>query len=514
MPRQTTYTPALTSQNFQLVGPRTAFVIAACAVLCTAHLLGAAWLTRASLGLPTGVWIMVIGLGIIEVARRRGVTDSWADVRVLPTMISLQRLAIPTRQHAVTRTAERSPANTDAFTNSLRTASLAFGSWAGRTIRGGSDTIRIGVDMHRADTEKLLAMAATFERGGLRVEWTRVEPERDEQTACAKHRLDAFIRRRADGELVIATHEAHGREAAWTDWAQRLPLSYAGVFPARVDPARVTLGNIATIDENNARLIARLAEAAAVLARTSGRLGVRDRLVGREPLGAGMLTPGCVESTILALAHALRRVGDELGAETLAENPIAKAAARVCSAWLTTWDGGVFLEERRCLVDAAARIIHDEPEAPLRQAASRFASYDDDAALLALERGHNILRELGETPITDPLAFVMAEIETGGGAEMVLGRVIAGVGLVFATAPSTSLEYLREDLIDDLSHCGTLLDREQDALLLRRVISRSYELRTGTRPMFNDNSEHNELNQHNNTAKLNDTSDRPAANAA
>jgi hypothetical protein len=70
----------------------------------------------------------------------------------------------------------------------------------------------------------------------------------------------------------------------------------------------------------------------------------------------------------------------------------------------------------------------------------------------------------------DPLPFVQSEIAMACNNDLSLGRVAAGLTLLFATSPVANHPYLREDLADDLNHAGWLSGRSSDRELLMRVM--------------------------------------------
>jgi len=308
--------------------------------------------------------------------------------------------------------------------------------------------------------------------GILPVEWFGVPSERGHNPQSLRsHHLDACIRALPDEGFEIVTSEHVDKDAAWFDWGSPRPLSFPGVFAARLDPARVTLP---TADTGDLSLIRTLAEAAALLSRHPERLTLSDRLSGRRP--------------VLPTPEPLRRVArytpvrdgfSELAGRMVTElsrfrhgaiaSPAERAASRVVSAWACMWPGDHDEESRRIAAETAARVTSDEPETMLRLAASRFGAMDDSAGLEALARAERLLR--GRDLVgTDQTAFLSAELDAGIPGARTTGRIAVGVCLVTATLPVEKLAYFAEDLADDLSHAAALVGRDQDHRLILEVI--------------------------------------------
>src|SRR5690606_8085464 len=132
--------------------------------------------------------------------------------------------------------------------------------------------LRIGLDLPTSELRAVLEAAGEFRDPDMRIVWVRVEAGRDDQGDCRRHGPDALLRRASSDRLRLATPEHAGHEAAWHDWSRRLPLSYASVFPARVDAAGADLGDLSLRDETSLTLVMRLAACGAILGRSPGRL--------------------------------------------------------------------------------------------------------------------------------------------------------------------------------------------------------------------------------------------------
>jgi hypothetical protein len=78
-----------------------------------------------------------------------------------------------------------------------------------------------------------------------------------------------------------------------------------------------------------------------------------------------------------------------------------KAAARAAGAWLATTDNWVDPKLRRQGIDAAARILADEPEAQLRAAAVRLSAGDDTGSFQAMDAAIGLLRPRPSETVID-----------------------------------------------------------------------------------------------------------------
>lgn len=290
--------------------------------------------------------------------------------------------------------------------------------------------------------------------------------------ACAEHSLDAIIAYQGEDSYDILTNEDPSREAAWYDWTIERPLSYASVFPTRVDCGRITLP--ANEDGPPAASILRsLLDTAATLSRHPARLGFRDRLNGRRPACArvnrtdrfGPFTPAreYIAPAMLSLATQL-----ESAPFSATPSSALRAAAHACGAWLAM--GADRLEDaaRRTMLEGVARATGDEPQTMLRLAAARFAVVDDSAGLEALLRAQHVLHTQG-LPEFDQSAFLQSELEHGVSAPIALGRVAAGIALVCASLTADKIPYFRDDVMDDARYSGWLVGRDQDRKFLLEV---------------------------------------------
>jgi hypothetical protein len=495
-----------------LVGPVTSFVVGSCALAATGAMLGADWLKVQSLGTPAGVWVILGGIGLIQsrtyFKARRAAEPSTPSSAVAPRpsdrrrpFASSESVASPSRascEPPLAGAAGLVPA--DPVTSALLTAagSIADGFLAvsrfGSVSRAGTDRLeetlsewhdrhawptrplRIGLDVTREVSESLTAAP-----GALPVEWVEIDPGLDDQADCRARSLDALVRQPAYGPLRVAAAEREGRDAAWYDWSVPPPMSYASVFPFRVDSAGFACQDKDWIEHNEAPLLRLLIETGALLSRSPMRLSFSDRLRGRRPVTSSAQPdskPAPLNGAVEACMFRLSRLLDASRRESRTSAAM-RAAARVTSAWFSTSAGYFDLDTRTAAIETAAKVL-DEPESTLRLAAARFAAGDDDAGLAALLTGHRSIRERGIEPICDHLAFLQSEIENGTADPLTLGRVAAGMGLAYAAAPVDRVEYLKEDLMDDLRYAGWLLGRDNDRALLVRVLQTLERERLGS----------------------------------
>jgi len=439
-----------------ILGPRTSFTLGACALVGTSAWLGAEWLRASWLGLPVGAWLIGAGLGALHLhltGRLR---------RDLSVGVSLSDSARAAREWAAATARRAGDAALAAHDRYVLPAAEAVGGASRLRTR-----LRIGLDLPMSEVRAILDASAQAPDPEMGIDWVRVEAGREDQNDCRRYGLDALIRRASTGALRIAVPEHDGHDAAWHDWAVRPPLSYAAVFPTRIDPAAVTLGDLSLSDPADLDLVMRLASCAAILGRSPARLRVRDRLAGRgSQAAAAAAAPEPAGRWMLELAdHVARRAADpdRTGAGAW------RAAARAAQAWLVTAEPARSMEDLRRLVEAMDRFLPHEPESLLRVAAARFAAFEDEAGMETLTRAFNVLRASGYTPIADPVPFVMSEIELGSPTPLAVGRVAAGMCLMWATASPRTLEYLRADLIDDLRHAGGAAWRGKDGKLLEDI---------------------------------------------
>ncbi len=282
--------------------------------------------------------------------------------------------------------------------------------------------------------------------------------------------LDAVVTADADGGFSIATPEHRERSAAWHDWSAEAGAGYASVFPRRVDCRRVTLGRAGARPERLA-LLASLAECAAVFARTPARLTLEDRLAGRAAIDGA---DGVAHAAILRLTQRLAEapLGGQL---TVGE----RAAGRVAGAYLTGLEFSVEGEWRRSLMEMVVRANPREPETLMRLAAARYAAGDADGALDAVLHAEALLERAPARADGDQAAFLLSELRFGGGTRLAIGRAVAGIALLVAPVERDRLDYLRDDVLDEIRACECLESEDHHVLMISRVFDEVRRRRSG-----------------------------------
>lgn len=464
-----------------LPGPQ--FVIATCGIVATAAYLGAHWLRNPVVGLPSGVWVVGIaqaaGYAWAQRARRNarnspvvlgrspGSGDGdWTELDVGAALGRAGAAALEIGRSA-TKLLNVDESRVTEFEN-------RFSDKMDR-LPGPCSPIKIGID---ASPELCQAVLGTDTAHPIPIQWVAVPTGRDCQSEMARLNLDAMIHQPGFGPARVVARENPGRDAAWYDWSAPRPLTFASLFPSRIDPSQITVDEIDPEDSGEVRILIALARAAAVLSRSPSRLTLADRLRGRRPL-TGSVAPAIQpaqppsDRCILDLADLLG------GPHGLRISQARRAAARAVGAFLATTDSWVDLAVRRRGMDAALTVVGDEPEMTLRAAAVRLAACDDDTATGLLLRAESAIRASELAQITDHLAFLQSEVEHGLPSPMTLGRVAAGICLVCATSPADQLAYLRGDVMDDVRYSAWLVGRDQDRAVLEEIFRRLEQARRG-----------------------------------
>lgn len=435
-------------------------LVASCACVATAAYLGAAWLRTPIFGLPTGVWAVGIVQGMavaLEQRRRRRAAAVAAGAEPLDLaswdvgVAAGRALAwgVDAMRHAA--------ACLGGSPERLVEAESKVCGWLDRG-RGRVRPAVIGVDAPAEFTRALT------QAGPAGARWVSVTAGFSDEASLRRHGLDALVRVRAQGPVRILTPEQPGREAAWYDPSSARPLTFASVFPTRLDPAQITLEDVDPSDRAEVQLTAALAHAAAVLSRAPARLGLADRLRGRRPWPADADGAGAVHAAMRAVADLLiQRRGNA--------TPARRAAARLVSAWVSTAESWVDMNLRRSAVEAALSVVGDEPEVLLRAAAVRLAACDDRAGIDALRRAYRAIRSSAPDGAVDHHPFLQAEVELGLPGPMTLGRVAAGICLVAATSPPSRFAFIRGDVMDDARYSAWLVGRDQDRAALVEIFN-------------------------------------------
>ncbi len=451
--------------------PAAVVLCASAAIVITAHLLGARWLSAPLLGLPFGLWI----IALVFVLWRRG----WLNLldTAMPLRARRPRLDLsPVTERKIAPLLRPWIAGTTAAGNVLRslwsldrTSFDEIGDSMTRALDGRpelADPIHIAIKGTRSQAEPLRDQHAAVP-----VRWQLLEASDDTN----EHEFDLVFQFDAEQGGIATLPEHDHRSATWFDWAKPRPLSFASVFPHQNDPAQFTVGVLPTVDEPNP-LIGAMLVAAAVQGRVPSRLTLFDRLRGRIPLDGeempGTVDPGAFRAKAMRRIHELLVQSDPANATV-----IERTAASILNAWLVTPSARIDIEERRDMMERSCLFIPDRPEAWLRLAAVRIADLDDKAGIEAILRAEPLVRATREQLIFDQTEFVQSELELGGAGSMTLGRVAAGFCLLAGQHEFERLEFLRDDLLEELDHVGWLVGRDQDTNLLRNIMNELHRVR-------------------------------------
>ncbi len=426
------------------MGPRTTAVIGASAAVLAIYAMGGEMMASTLFGFPAGVWVVMAGWGAASVATRSGaevddepLTISDVDTIERHRAVAAPRAAATPHASASRPAGARSHANRSAQPHSIRR-------------RRPRHEIRIAADLDRREGEALAPDPDAMLARHPIVRWGTLE-EIGAGTA------DAIVRRDPAGTVVIELLHASTEDPAWDDWSRPLPISYAGVFPSRIDPSRVTLEGADLDDPEEAALIGRLAEAAARASQLARPSRAEQSPAEQESM----------DMVIRGIADQLVRWRRE---ETLHETTVTRAAARVVSAWITSRDNVLPDPILRETLDLCAALLADEPGAHLRLAAGCFATYADDKGLVALLAAHGLMSQRAAIEPIDPLGFILSEIQLGEERPLTLGRVASGLALVWASSDPDRLPHLRDDVLDDLRYAGWLIGRDPDHCLLKVIM--------------------------------------------
>jgi hypothetical protein len=454
-----------------LLSPPVIVGLTGCAIVATAAWLGADWLRFDMIGVPIGLWFVFAAMAY---SWRRSLDADFRKLTVRERKARAGRAEVPAwLEKPLSRVV--GPALAWIFDVTMRIARALgisadwlskiesrLGAWHDG-LPWFQRPLRVGLDVDRQQKNSLKELA-----GLSHIEWVDVPSGLDDAGDCRRLLLDAIVRQPPTGPSRISTSFTSDREPAWYDWAAPRPLTYASVFPARVDAERITLADVDLARGQDVIWAARALEAAAFLSRSPARVGLAARLNGRRPIA---LDDRRIEEAMTSLAESLAPV----------EQPapiLARAIARVVSAHFCSDATGAEMSTRLRLVECARRILTNEPEATLRLAAARFGALEDERALDLLVAADLMLRRDIAGADFDHLAFVQSEVEHGAASPLTLGRVAAGICLVAANSPQDRFEHVREDILDDLRFSGWLIGRDHDRAVLIDVFAKLKKART------------------------------------
>lgn len=453
-----------------------AWAVGACGVVLTAWVLGAAWLGYSLLGLPTGLWIIgaVLG-GRWLLARRTPSQGAWvAPPRVLRPQAAA---SAEESENSPTPIPDLEPADPPILARSeiglprLLLASTAdAGIGAVRAISGGTlpawlerleyasgtpgatlaSPLRVGVAFDDRHVEQLEAA-----RGSLAVAFIPFHGG-DDAGLWRRLGLDAVIAQDGpESALTIRLAEAPRTTAAWHDWSDSLPLSYASLFPLRLDPALVTLDGFDWNDDGAVDVLRSLLESAALFSRYPARLGVGDRAIGRKPLA---LLPGSPLVSDPALDRAMGHMASVLGSRTRGQCADAeRAAMRVLGAYLA-WTGcGLLPEDRVAAARTIGRLGPGEGETCLRACVAAFAAGQEVLGFDLMLTGHDRLASERPQPLFDPMEYLLSDIAFNRGGAETLGKLAAGLAYATALVDRPRLAYILDDLRDEVVGANWLI---------------------------------------------------------
>lgn len=456
-----------------------AWVVGVCAVVLTAWLLGAAWLTRTLVGVPAGLWIIGMVLGGRWLAGRllsSAETFQVAAPKPYVPVASPQNsesgsssvVAIPDEGPAPAGAPLAAPSAVSAPQQAL--AGVAEGavsiirSCSGGTLPGWLERLREAGGTPGASLQAPLRVGVKLDEQQFRsLELApgslglALVPFTGEGDAAQWRRLgfDAVIEQVApDAPLTIRTAEAPESPAAWHDWSLALPLSYSSLFPLRIDPAQVTLEGFDWSDDGAVAVLRSLLETAALLSRYPSRMSFGDRLRGRPALGL-MLSSPVVSDPALdhAFSHMVTVLGDRHRDQvTEAE----RSAMRVLAVYLS-WTGcGMLPADRVAAARTIGRLGPGEGETCLRACAAAFAGGHEVLGFDLMLTGHERLALERPEPLVDPMEYLISDISYNRGGAETMGKLAAGLAYATAFIDCPKVAYVLDDVCDEVMSASWL----------------------------------------------------------
>ncbi len=455
-------------------------LVGTCAIVVSASLLGLDALRQTVLGIPAGIWVVGIVFAGHRAVRHCGSLMRRAEE---PPRIGTLRLAsiadpddawtpdaIPTEGRQDGSAVHRLVPAVGALGVRLRgligrerpqrREAQGIKHESQRTPdRRASGVLRVALDLPQDQVR------AIMEAPGLEdIQWLPT-------TGDSGTVPDAIVERVHDGRLVIVTPQDDEHPAAWPDWSMARPLSFATAFPVRIDPGTVTIDVGSELSTSDAELVRAAVDAAAVLSRTPARLAKdhpgRGRRARPRMADENALVESRLRRVMLRLCHLLSRDVRQ-GRAARAHVPIARA----CAAWLCTSDLEVDLDLRREGVEAACQVLGRDAESLLRAAAVRIADGDDQAAIEALRAAMRAIPSGAIAPSDDTMTYVQAEIDFGSRhADLSLGRIASGLCMIASASDAARIDFLRDDLAEDLRYSPWLLGRDADQRLVLDVLA-------------------------------------------
>ncbi len=423
--------------------------------------LGLSWLAAPVIGVPVGIWMVALGLGIAAILSRRlpGLTS--ADLAAWLTPLTWRFAESATLAFAKLTTLTLGEDRSRAWSDALCRLHDRLPWW--------ETPLRIGLDTPRTVSAALVASPGVADIVWFEI--TEADIEEDPNAFCEAHGLDALVSATPEGLLRVVTLRREGHDASLPDWTFSRRINLGTLFPHGADPATVDLP-AAPVRVHRAAI-----EFIAALTRSQGRLSLADRLAGRRPMPRRQRlrslrpieqargdTPGMLAT---ALIEALE------GTERTSANATCVGAI---SAWAASNpDRQVGNEDhtRRGLLERAALLDPGCVRTQLRLAAARIIARDDHSGLDALARAYTLLRQSDERmDASIHTAFLDDALQQSPDEPASVGRVAAGLALLMVATPQDQLDYLRDDMMDEARYARWLIGRDQDTTLLAHVFRR------------------------------------------
>lgn len=489
------------------------FLIGACVIVVTCTVLGMSWLKTPALGLPAGVWLLLFAYVGYRLTRSRVWRDFWMPTH--STVVVSAPTCSPEPRGSVeadSRQArfefargERTQATAGDFASQFqavrangtlnrediarlhvgRAIGLVWSMISGDGARLGWAEFRLNSIADRStwpvrplrvgiDAPARVAQSLKEARGEVEVEWVSLPGMGTPQRARELRELDAAVVADAGGHLTLYCAQSASRPAAWQDWSATRGASFGGVFPLRLDTASTHLGEgdeACGVDAHTTRL---LVESCALLSRVGPRLSFADRLAGRRPIELGRFRGGALLSGArpdVALERVLARLGETVVNAQRAgrRSTVCEIAARLAGAWAVGLDCGLSPGARGSITESAWRILSDEPAAALRALATRVASYEDEEAVTCAFSAARLIAP-SDGLDADPLSSLQHELARQDASEADLGRIAAGVCLTIASTPSDKVEYLMEDIAEEIRLAPCLAGRDADQAMILKLM--------------------------------------------
>jgi hypothetical protein len=307
--------------------------------------------------------------------------------------------------------------------------------------------------------------------GVMGVQWTEIEESAFHDGRLLTKdggTLDGVVRKTSTG-VELLTLLRPGHDAGVQDWAKLASSTtgggFAQLFPLRQDCLQLTMhANDSEIDTQDTRCARLLIEAACLLSRHPARTELGDRLSGRA---ADWSNTSAGQASLNAIFTALQAELEETD-DLRALSDVRQMAAHLLSQWAAT-SPTITQAQRNEVATLCADLLPGDAFATLRLAAVKLGELDDAAGMDALADAAHALKQQNNKPIAEQTPFLLAELESGMGHPLSLGRVAAGITLAAATFSASELKQYRDDLRDELRFSSALLGKDQDRFVIEQV---------------------------------------------